>query len=186
MKAKTTRRTLIAGAAMLPALALPALAETSDAALLDLGRQLELAIKRNNETADPWHEQCEAYHERVETRIGWPGDHPEWSTAEFDAWLAVSREEADRSPAYKQTAADNEAASQVVDELCKRIIRLRPATLAGLGVLALATAAMFDTAATWNLAPNERDVDDEYATALVENALRLAGVALPFPTADAA
>jgi hypothetical protein len=43
---------------------------------------------------------------------------------------------------------------------------------------------MFDTAATWDLAPNERDVDDEYATALVEHVARLAGIVLPFPSGD--
>jgi hypothetical protein len=92
-------------------------------------------------------------------------------------------EELDQSPARKEIADDQVAGADAVEAICEQILDCRPTTIAGLGVLALATAAMINDD-VWETAPEQRDVDEEYATALVVEVLRLAGIALPFATAE--
>ncbi len=169
MTATSTRRAVLAGAASMPVLSLPALASEPDAALLALGRQLDHAIKRKAETDKPWREEVRDLHARIEARVGCRNDHPEWDEADLKRWRTVSHEELKRSPTSQQIVDDQVAGAEAVEAICAQILESRPQTLTGLGVLALATAAM-----------NEDDVDEEFTAVLVEEVLRLAGMALPF------
>jgi transposase len=98
--------------------------------------------------------------------------------------VAAFKDESERAPeSYRVAEAALAAAAQTFDDLCKRILTLRPETLAGLGTLALATAAMMNTTGVYDHEPHEREVDEEFVTTLIEAVTRLAGVAIPFDTA---
>src|ERR1017187_2854976 len=172
----TTRRAILAGAAALPALAIPAVAASADAELIELGRQLVPAITRNLEMEVRWNTECGKIHAAAEARVPRSDDPSNW--AKTAAWLAAFKAESERAPeSHRVAEATLSAAAQTFDDLCKRILILRPETLAGLGTLALATAAMLNTTGVYDHEPHEREVDEEYATALVEAVTRLAGVA---------
>jgi hypothetical protein len=178
----TTRRAILAGAAALPALAIPAVAASADAELIELGRQLVPAITRNLEMEVRWNTECGKIHAAAEARVPRSDDPSNW--AKTEAWLAAFKDESERAPeSHRVAEAKLSVAAQTFDDLCKRILTLRPETLAGLGTLALATAAMLNTTGVYDHEPHEREVDEEYATALVEAVTRLAGVAIPFDTA---
>jgi hypothetical protein len=166
----TSRRAVLAGAAAMPALSLPAVAGEPDTALLHLGRQLAHAIKQKAPADKAWWDEHRDLHARIEARVGRIDDHPEWDEADVERWRTVCHEEMRHSPAKEKIAEAQMAGATAVETICKQILEMpRPATLGGLGVLALATAAM-----------NEDDVDEQFTARLVEEVLRLAGIAFPF------
>jgi hypothetical protein len=185
MNATTTRRAILAGAAALPALALPAAATGADAELIELGRHLQALIPVYQQASAHHGEEACRVHDRIEARGPFPENLGTASDETREAYFAAMRAEWDAPAAAPAIASEREYVrhSTALDNLCSRIIHLKATTMQGLGVQALATAMMVETTGEWDTPANERDIDSKFYTALVENVLQAAGMELPFETA---
>jgi hypothetical protein len=146
--ANLSRRAIVAGAASVPALALPAVAANAignpDAELLELGIQLEAAIQE-------WATQCAIdrrrrdEHEAACERAGFPRiDIKNVPREEMGGWRAY-QEKRDAFWPIDETGVDgvdvwdeiNDRQNPIVDDILSR----KPRTIAGLAVQAKAMVA---------------------------------------------
>jgi hypothetical protein len=179
MSAKSTRRTILAGAATLPVLSVPALAiDHPDAELLRLGEQLAVLEREWEERSLGDRECLEAFHAACE-RAGLPDrNHDEFEN--FDQFAEYNKKRSALMPHGPDDFEDengeigwgrfNNRLYDLVDE----IMSLKATTLAGLAVQTRAmVAAEFEL---WELDPEKSDYTDQLRREFLELTCSFLGI----------
>jgi hypothetical protein len=181
MKYKTTRRAVLAGAASLPALAVPAIASpTPDAELIRLGNELTalwpehaLRLEALNDIGDRAWELAEQ-----RTGIKHPGrdEVRNMKPGEFDRLLAAMWAAQEELKMQHQESRFLEI-SNCADGLMKRIDSLQASTAAGLGAKAITVA--FLNSELWDESAADQDIEKRQVRLLVDAAFAASGIANP-------
>jgi hypothetical protein len=177
----TTRRAILAGAAALPALSLPAIANDQDAelwrhadAIIRLWPEWERLFTTSNEAG--WR-MADLAKERAGFTPGMSGEERE---TRFRAALEI----ADRETGHSEWVDKFDLIEEPVQVHVKAIEKLPARSIIGLAAKAIAAGTAISQA--WDGPLADTDWDDGRARLLIEATLTAAGVANPFAVAGKA
>jgi hypothetical protein len=167
-----------AGGGALALAAIPAIAGdalSTDASLVELGRQLYLAIQRVQALGRLADELREPIDDAVEARATWPDLQRDWSHADARAYTrALNDVIAEIGSAWSATCAQHEAALDITEPLVRAIWAAPASTIAGFGVKV--AAAMFGQTQLWDKPFADLDWDEKGNRCLIESLFAAAGL----------
>jgi hypothetical protein len=176
-----SRRTVLAGIAIAPALAAPAVTlgdPSADAKLIERGRQLAATLPKHGAAEVRYRTQRKALSADIGRANNLPANQDDWSRADWDDYYAAfgAAERGagtDYHVAYAAWNAERARAAELIEE----IEGIPAHTIAGLGVKALTVAYAMVDSAVWD--DGGDTLVERQALLLVQAVAALTGVTLP-------
>jgi hypothetical protein len=181
MTSKTSRRAVLAGAAALPALTVPALANDQDAELWQHANSIIRLWPEHERLRAIENEAGDRLHRFVKERAGIT---PEMSGEEIDTRFSAAMKSLDRETGHSEKCRAFEAVADPVNDHVQAIEKISTRSISGLAAKAIAAGVAI--IGTWDKPIADLDWPDHQMRLLIEATLTAAGVANPFAVAGKA